>query len=148
MERWDAERATNELLGILPLLNRVVVTAVQREAGADTTMPQFRVLALLADQPQTLSALARRRRVSLQSMGAIVQALVERGWIVRTPDPQDRRQQRLALSPAGHAHFKRAEERSVGALLPFIAALSAEELGAVEVALPALHRALTSEEEA
>lgn len=146
--RWDAERATNELLAVLPLLNSVVVSAVQREAGADTTMPQFRVLALLAAQPQTLSALARRRRVSLQSMGALVQALVERGWIIRTPDPLDRRQQLLALSPAGRSHFEQAEGRTVGALLPFIAALSAEELRAVQLALPALHRALASEEEA
>jgi DNA-binding MarR family transcriptional regulator len=142
-ERWDAERTTNELLAILPLLNRIVVTAVQREAGADTTMSQFRVLALLAAQPQTLSALARQRRVSLQSMGALVQSLVERGWIVRTPDPQDRRQHSLALSEVGRSHYEQAQAQTVRALLPFLAALSAEELRAVQLALPALHRALT-----
>ena len=147
-EPWDREQATNQLLALLPLLNRIVVTAVQREAGADTTMPQFRVLALLAAQPQTLSALARQRRVSLQSMGALVQSMVERGWIVRTPDPQDRRQYLLTLSEAGRSHYERAQAQSLRALLPFIAALSAEALRAVQLALPALHRVLTREEEA
>ena len=61
-------------------------------AGEDTTMPQFRVLAQLSEAPRTLSALAKGRRVSLQSMSVLVQSLVERGWIERLPDPSDRRQ--------------------------------------------------------
>ena len=82
---------TQELLAVLPLLNRIVATEVRREAGEDTTMPQFRVLAHLAPGQLTLSALAKRRRVSLQSMSELVQVLVERGWVVRAPDPADRR---------------------------------------------------------
>lgn len=145
-DEWDAEQTAHELLAILPLLGRIVATAVQREAGAEITMPQFRVLALLAAQPQTLSALARRRRVSLQSIGGLVQALVERGWIVRTPDPQDRRQHLLALSDAGHARYEQAQSQTVRTLRPLLASLSAEQLRAVRVALPALHAALTQEE--
>jgi DNA-binding MarR family transcriptional regulator len=144
---WDGERTTNELLTILPLLTRIVAEAVRREAGAETTMPQFRALAILADEPQTLSALARRRRVSLQSMGTLVQALVERGWIMRTPDPLDRRQALLALSEMGRTHYEQAQAQSVRSLLPLIATLSEEELRAVQVALPALHAALTREED-
>lgn len=141
------EGATRALLELLPLLNRIVVTAVQREAGADTTMPQFRVLALLAERPQTPSAVARQRRVSLQSLGALVQSLVERGWIVRVPDPNDRRQHLLTLSDAGRTHYERAQAQTIQSLLPLIATLDAEQLRAVQVALPALHRALTREED-
>lgn len=141
------EQTTRALLDILPLLTRIVAGAVQREAGADTTMPQFRVLALLAEQPQTLSVLARRRRVSLQSLGALVQTLVERGWIVRVPDPLDRRQQLLTLSEAGRTHYERAQDQTVRALLPLLATLDADQLRAVQVALPALHDALTHEED-
>lgn len=143
----EVEEATVALLDILPLLNRVVAAAVQREAGSDTTMPQFRVLALLAEGPQTLSALARRRRVSLQSLGTLVQALVERGWIVRAPDLRDRRQQLLTLSEAGRSHYERAQAQTVRALQPLMAALDADELRAVLVALPALRSALTREED-
>jgi DNA-binding MarR family transcriptional regulator len=110
-------------------------------------MPQFRVLALLAEQPRTLSALARQRRVSLQSLGTLVQVLVERGWIVRVPDPLDRRQQQLTLSEAGRAHYERAQAQTISALLPLLATLDAERLRAVQIALPALHDALAYEED-
>ncbi len=143
----EVERASRALLDVLPLLNGIVARAVQREAGADTTMSQFRVLGLLAGGAQTLSALARRRRVSLQSLGPLVHALVERGWVVRVPDPGDRRQQLLTLSEAGRAHYERAQARAIGALLPPLAALAADQLRAVQSALPALQAALAREEE-
>src|SRR5689334_21674947 len=106
---WTAEQATRELLQILRLLARVVAGEVRAAAGEETTMPQFRVLAELAAAPLTLSALAKRRRVSSQAMSALVQSLVERGWIDRTPDRRDRRQQLLALTERGHIHYEHAQ---------------------------------------
>jgi DNA-binding MarR family transcriptional regulator len=144
---WTVDETTIELLAVLPLLNRIVASAVRRETGEDTTMPQFRVLALLAETAHTTSALARLRRVSLPAMGALVQALVERGWVKRIPDPNDRRQHTLELTDAGRAHYLRAQEQTMSQLTPLLAVLTEEELRAVQVALPALHRALTSTEE-
>ena len=58
MSTWTPEEATRELLAVLPLLNRIVAAEVRREAGADTTMPQYRVLSHLAAGPMPLSTLA------------------------------------------------------------------------------------------
>lgn len=138
-----ADTATEHLLAVLPLINRIVSQAVRQEAGDETTMPQFRALALLEQTPLTLSTLARSRRVSLQAMGELIQVLVERGWIVRTPDLRDRRQAQLSLTEAGRQHFQRAETASFQHLAPLLAQLSADELRAVEIALPALQRVLT-----
>jgi DNA-binding MarR family transcriptional regulator len=143
---WTSEVAARELLAVLPLLNRIVAAAVRREAGDETTMPQFRVLALLAAGPQNLSALARQRRVSLQAMGELAQALVERGWIERAADPSDRRQTLLRLTDAGRQHYERAQAQTLQMLAPMLAGLTAEELAAVQLALPALHRVLTADE--
>src|SRR5919206_2199430 len=140
---WTTEAAAQELLAVLPLLTRIVATEVRREAGDETTMPQFRVLAHLAEAPLTVSALARRRRVSLQSMGELVQTLVERGWIVRTPDPNDRRQQLLTLTEHGREHHDRANERTVLQLASLLVDLTPAEMEALQRALPALHRVLT-----
>jgi DNA-binding MarR family transcriptional regulator len=139
--------ATRELLAVLPLLNRIVAAEVRREAGEETTMPQFRVLAHLSAGPLTLSALAKKRRVSLQSMSELVQALVERGWVVRTPDPKDRRQSLLNLTNEGRAHYERAQAQTLERLAPLMAQLTPEELAAVRMALPALRRVLIQEEE-
>jgi DNA-binding MarR family transcriptional regulator len=142
----SALEATQELLSVLPLLNRIVAAEVRREAGEDTTMPQFRVLAHLAAGPLTLSTLAKKRRVSPQSMSELVQVLVERGWIARTPDPADRRQHMLQLTEHGRAHYERAQDMTVRQLAPLLAQLSADEMAAVQLALPALHRVLAQEE--
>lgn len=145
----DADQAletTKELLAVLPLLNRIVAAEVRREAGEETTMPQFRVLAHLTAEPLTLSLLAKKRRVSLQAMSELVQALVARGWIVRVPDQQDRRQALLQLTDHGRSHYERAQAQMLQRLAPLLAQLRADELAAVRLALPALRRVLIQEE--
>ncbi len=146
MGTWTTEEATRELLAVLPLLNRIVATEIRREIGEETTMQQFRVLAHLADSPLTLSALGRKRRVSIQSVGELVQALVERGWIIRIPDPSDRRQQLLHLTDQGRERYERAQDQALCRLAPLMDELRADEIAAVQQALPALRRVLTREE--
>lgn len=140
------EELTHELLAILPLLNSIVAAEVRRDAGEATTMPQFRVLACLAEEPLTISTLAKQRRVSLQSMSELVQVLVERGWLVRTPDLNDRRQSLLHITEHGRKHYERAQLQTLQRLMPLIGDLDDAERAALERALPALHRVLTLEE--
>jgi DNA-binding MarR family transcriptional regulator len=144
---WTPEQATQKLLQILPLLNRMVGAEVRAVAGEDTTMAQYRVLAQLAEEPRTLSVLARWRRVSLQSMSGLVQALVERGWVERMPDPRDRRQQLLQLTGHGHKHYLQAQTQILRRLIPLMAALTPGELEAVAQALPALGRVFAPADE-
>ncbi|MEO7910202.1 MAG: MarR family transcriptional regulator [Roseiflexaceae bacterium] len=146
MGNWTSEDATREVLAVLPLLNRIVGAEVRREAGEDTTIGQFRVLAHLGEGPLTLSVLAKRRRVSLQSMSELMQVLVERGWISRAPDPSDRRQHLLDLTESGRAHYLRVQDMTIRQLAPLLAQLSADEMAAVRMALPALRRVLMQEE--
>lgn len=143
---WNTEEATRELLAVLPLLTRIVAAEVRREAGEETTMPQFRVLSHLTVEPLTISALAKKRRVTLQSMSELVQALVERGWVARQPDPRDRRQSLLQLTDEGRRHYEQATHYTLRSLVPLMAQLSPEEMAAIRIALPALRRVLTQEE--
>ena len=142
-----ALETAQELLAVLPLLNRIVASEVRHEAGEETTMPQFRVLAHLAAEPTTLSALAKKRRVSLQSMSELVQALVARGWIMREADPCDRRQHVLQLTDHGKRHYERAQTQTLQRLVPSLGQLSDEELAAIKMALPALRRVIIQEED-
>lgn len=147
MDTWTPERAAEELLSVLPLLTRIVAATVRCEAGEDTTMPQFRVLAHLAEGPLTVSDLARRRRVTLQSMGEIVQTLVERGWVTRAPSAADRRQQLLTLTDRGRAQYERVQARAIEQIAPLLARLEPAEIAAVQAALPALRRVLAGDEQ-
>ncbi len=140
----DAGATAAELLKIVPLLNRIIVDEVRREAGQDTTMPQYRVLQYLSAGPISLSDLARRRRVSLQSMGELAQALVDRGWVARKPNPDDRRQQFIELTRQGRRHYERAQDNMLRRLTPAVAELTDDEHKAVRITLDALQRVLVN----
>ncbi|HEY0735073.1 MAG TPA: MarR family transcriptional regulator [Herpetosiphonaceae bacterium] len=143
---WNTEKATQELLAVLPLLTRIVAAEVRREAGEETTMPQFRVLSHLTAEPLTMSVLAKKRRVTLQSMSELVQSLVGRGWVARLPDPRDRRQSLLHLTDEGRRHYEQATQYTLRSLVPLMEQLSQAEMDAIRIALPALRRVLTQEE--
>ncbi len=108
-------------------------------------MPQFRVLEHLEKEPHTLSDIARLRHVSLQSAGELVQILVERGWIVRTPDPGDRRKNLLSLTDAGRERYHQARKSMLKRLLPLMKNLNSDEMAAVQFAMEGLHRVLSGE---
>jgi DNA-binding MarR family transcriptional regulator len=144
--QWTPEQATRELLAVLPFLNRLMIAELRAEASDETTMPQFRVLAYLSEGPLTLSAIAQIRRVSLQSAGELVQTLIERGWIVRTPDPNDRRQALLHLTELGQAKYEHAQARMLNCLMPLMSQLDETEIAAVQIALPALRRVFSGEQ--
>lgn len=137
-----AEVVARQLLATLPLLSRIMAVELRQEAGEETTLPQFRVLAYLRDGPLTVSALARKRRVSLQSAGELVQSLVERGWVARTPDPSDRRQFLLELTDEGRLRYERAHQRMMERLVPLLERVTDEEMAAIQRALSALGRVL------
>ena len=140
------EETTRQLMTVLPMLNRMLAVELRQEVDETATMPQFRVLAYLHEQPMTLTALAKIRRVSLQSAGELVQSLVEREWVTRTPDPNDRRQYILRLTDEGRSAYDRIQERMLHQLAEKLELLSAEELNSVKKAIAALQRVIQNEE--
>ena len=135
-----------QILAVLPLVSRIMAVELRQETGDDTTMPQFRVLSYLAEEPLTMSAIARLRHVSFQSAGELVQALVEKGWVVRMPDPSDRRQSLLHLTDVGLAQYQRAQNHMLERLASFMDQLDEDEKTTIQQALQSLHRVLVQEE--
>jgi DNA-binding MarR family transcriptional regulator len=79
----------------------------------ELTLPQYRLLALLADGAAMSSALAERLAVKPPTVTSVVDGLVVRGLVERHPDPNDRRRLPLALSDEGMA-IVRAANTAVG----------------------------------
>jgi DNA-binding MarR family transcriptional regulator len=90
-------------------------------APLDLSLPQYRVLALLAEGTAGSSTLANRLSVSPPSVTAVVDGLVSRGLVVRTPHAADRRRLDLELTNVGERLLADADE-SVNARLEAIAA--------------------------
>ena len=80
-----------------------------RRAYADSlaewhvTPSQSRALRVLASREEGMrpSVLAEELRIAPRSATEVADALVERGWLQRAPDPTDRRATTLTLTPAG-----------------------------------------------
>jgi DNA-binding MarR family transcriptional regulator len=146
MTSLPPEFISREFLFVLPALNRLIGRDLRGENGDDTTLVQIRVLAFLIDAPITMSALARKRRVSLQAASELVQGIVARGWVVREPDPKDRRQSLLHITDEGRRQFALSQEQMVKTLLPLIETLSEDERDSVHYALIALRRVLSTQD--
>ena len=73
---------------------------LERSTGG-VTLPQFRVLALVDEGGERASQLAERLAVAKPTVTAVVDGLVERGYLTRTADEGDRRATRIALTQRG-----------------------------------------------
>jgi DNA-binding MarR family transcriptional regulator len=111
----------------------------------ETTLMQIGVLHQIQEQPITASELAERRKVSLQSASVLVQGMVEKGWLMREPDPNDRRQFILQVTPEGLAKAEAVKAQITHLMEGFLEGLSDEEMKAAEVFLPALSRILANQ---
>jgi len=88
------------LLEIIPAVMRTVAAELRR-SGHLLNPTHFNVLITLAYGPCILSDLAEQQAVSPPTMSNTVSTLVERGWVQRQRDVDDRRKVWLTLTPGG-----------------------------------------------
>ena len=81
---------------------------LERGAG-DLSLPQFRVLALVDEGGERASQLAERLAVAKPTVTAVVDGLVERGYLKRSADCDDRRATKITLTSAGRRALYDAE---------------------------------------
>jgi DNA-binding MarR family transcriptional regulator len=142
MTRSSLDLIAQDLLAVLPKLNRIITAEVRREMGEEASVAQLRLLTELDGGPQTLSAIARQQQVSPQALCLLANDLVERGWVERRPHPSDRRQLLLRVTDRGRDAFAQAQDRALKQITPLLSCLSESEAQAIMVALPALRRVL------
>jgi len=128
---------------IFPNLGRQISAFLRDTGEEETTLMQVSVLHQIKEQSLTASDIAKKRRVSLQSASVLVQGMVEKGWIIREPNPNDRRQFLLQITPEGIEKAEATRNQIINHLTGFMENLSPEEIAAGQVFLPALYRSLT-----
>ena len=95
----DVRAAVRTLARLSRLLER---------GGGDLSLPQFRLLAMV-EHGQRASFLANRLAVAKPTVTALVDGLVERGYVSRSQSTDDRRATQIALTSAGRKALKAAE---------------------------------------
>jgi DNA-binding MarR family transcriptional regulator len=82
---------------------------LENNSPADLSLPQFRVLGQLSTGDERASRLAVRLAVAKPTLTALIDSLVERGYVTREASPSDRRVVQLSITPAGRVALTSAE---------------------------------------
>ena len=98
--------AVSSLAGELRLSCMRISRRVRFESTDAIAPHQFSALCRLEEAPGTPGELAERERVSAPSMTRTLNGLVELGYVERTPDPTDKRQVIIALTPVARQVLK------------------------------------------
>ena len=112
---------------------------LERGAGS-LSLPQFRVLALVEDGGERASQLADLLAVAKPTITAVVDGLVDRDYLKRTADCDDRRATKITLTPAGRKALYDAEHAMHTRLYDVLA--HADDPAAIERALDDLAAAV------
>jgi DNA-binding MarR family transcriptional regulator len=84
--------------------------------AAGLTLPQYRVLGLLASGDERASLLASRVSVAKPTLTAIVDSLSERGFVAREIPDGDRRSIRVSITDSGRSQLRNAAGEFRGVL--------------------------------
>lgn len=96
--------------------------------------------ALDREGPATTAALAAAQHVRPQSMAQTLAEMEAEGLVARRPDPDDRRQVLIELTPAGRERLRADRRRREGWLAEAMSELSEAEQQTLIAAVPLLER--------
>jgi DNA-binding MarR family transcriptional regulator len=96
----------------LVVLSARLVREVRRHT-ADIPAASTRLLSLLDELgPSTVSVLTSADRCSQPTMTGLVNGLVEKGWLQRTPHPGDARSSLVSMTDLGHQQLEAVRHRN------------------------------------
>jgi DNA-binding MarR family transcriptional regulator len=116
----EATGDTTEAGDLTDAVRAVVrVARMLEHAATELTLPQYRLLAMVACGDQRASKLAGRLALSKPTVTAVVDGLVERGFLARSEVTGDRRAVHLSLTDPGRVALA-ATDAAMGARLALV----------------------------
>lgn len=135
----ERSRAIERIVRTLPRIMGALFSERLMTEEAELTIPQIRTLsALQCHSRRTMGELAEALGVSLPSATQIVDRLVRRGLVERSPDAEDRRVVRVSLTETGASITQEARRERDRQLQAASRYLSPEELTLIADALARL----------
>ena len=151
--RHDAvlKAAADEMLEVAPRFFRVIKSSLMKSIEVpddvrDLGQSQMWVLHALTRGRHISSELARLHNVTNPTMSRIVDGLVEKGYVERLPDVEDRRCMFLELTDRGRELGREFEQHFREAVVQFLSPLTDEQLDDIRRAHLHLGSLLPSQE--
>lgn len=135
-----SKQAARKFWETMPLFMRAMANH-SRQSVHNLAPVHFRVLRMLSHTDCNLSQLAEHQGVTLPSISATAQTLVERGWLERKRSAKDRRMVNLAVTPEGLLVLGQEYDRMLDWVAEQLEGLSDEELETVSMSMDILQKA-------
>ena len=96
------EQLTQSLLDLVQRISTQIQSETPEEwPELEVTMSQWRTLTRLAQGPERMGSIAGQLNISLSSATSMIDRLIEKDLVERSPDPNDRRVVLCQLTPKG-----------------------------------------------
>lgn len=124
-----SRECAEHVLRLVPQFSRWVTAQVEQDdIGGDLSLRQLTVLYYIREATPTLGYIARQLMVTPAVVTGIVDRLERRGFVRRTPDPEDRRVVRLSLTEAGRRVSLETEQTLIGIVAEKLTQFSSDDL--------------------
>jgi DNA-binding MarR family transcriptional regulator len=122
----DTETAARRVVEVIPRVMRTLAMEF-RNTGYLPAPVHCGLLVALEERPYNLTELAEKHAVSLPTMSSSINTLVERGWVSRSRDAEDRRMVVVELTPEGQAVLDKTTGAVAGRVTELLDSLSPEQ---------------------
>ena len=134
-------KVTDNLLALMPLYHKHIFRINQRTSGLESA--QHRVLGVLMKSgPHSMSEIGRMLYISKPYMTVLIDSLIEKGWIERGSDPDDRRVIIITITPSGKRQLRRVFEGYKTDIKSLLAGLESEDIEKLCTSLEHLQKIL------
>ncbi|MGO3127886.1 MAG: MarR family winged helix-turn-helix transcriptional regulator [Luteimonas sp.] len=116
----------------------------QALAPAGLNVNQYAILRRAQIQPRTVGALATTLGMERSTLSRDLKHLVAAGWVRLQPDPDDARQRRIEVLPAGAAVIEQAEPLWRATQVQVEALMGVDEVGRLHAVLDRVTRKLAA----
>jgi DNA-binding MarR family transcriptional regulator len=144
----EIDPSVDAVLNVVPPVVRAIRKMMREHRLPELSVPQFRTLALLNFNAKTcLSTVADYIGSSLPAASRMVDGLVAKNLVARTPCPDDRRQISLQLTQLGRKYFLESRHATRLQLANQLASLSPERKRGIVEAMNSLAEIFGSDAE-
>jgi DNA-binding MarR family transcriptional regulator len=121
------DKAADGLLALMPVYHNHICRINRRNSGLEAA--QYRVLGVLMKSgSHPISEIGRALYISKPYMTVLIDSLMEKGWIERRNDPDDRRVILISITPGGKKHLRQAFEVYKTDVKILLAVLGSEDI--------------------
>lgn len=131
-----SQECANRVMDTVPLVMRFIRADMRENSAASLSIPQLRSLAFLKRNPGTsLSDLAEHLGVTCATASTTIERLVQRSFVQRTDNPQERRKVVLNLTDNGIQHLEQTQAETRTHIADLLDGLMETEIAQIEKGL-------------